>query len=167
MRCIFCLCKKPWWFPWPDFGQPFPALAASQLADRLVQPFREELSQAAGKPGATGMWVMLPLCPAPRGRQQGVGIRGAEVQGWEGKLGNCPFCPEPGARGKELGREKGGWQCWKPCCCSPASAQGLGAAHRGHSQRWGRSRAWLSLRLSLVSQTQLLIKPGCKWSGDN
>lgn len=33
----------------------------------------------------------------------------------------------------------------------------------GHSQRWGHG----SSGLSSVSQTQLLIKPGCKWSGDN
>lgn len=33
----------------------------------------------------------------------------------------------------------------------------------GHSQRWGHG----SSGLGLVSQTQLLIKPGCKWSGDN
>lgn len=41
---LLLLQEAMWCFPWPDFGQPFPTLAVSQLANRLVQPFREELS---------------------------------------------------------------------------------------------------------------------------
>lgn len=42
------------------------------------------------------------------------GIREVEVRTWGGKLGNLPFCPEPGAGGKELGGGKGGFWGWIP-----------------------------------------------------
>lgn len=129
-----------------------------QLADRLIQPFRE-LSQAAWESQGSRDGAVLPLCPALGGRQQG-GWHYGELKCRVGKgILDTPLSVQ--SQMPEGGSWEGEGDGAGSLC------PGVWGAHGGHSQCWGPSSAWLSLQLSLVSQPRLLIKPGCKWSGDN